>query len=404
MSYRAAASSPGWFVAPDVDDLPLPPQPISETLVSNPRCPRIPFSDAEIKSFYLPWSKALVVKVLEKSFSLIAMKRRLEFLWACTGLIQVSDLTNNFFLVRFTQEKDYSMAAFEGPWKIYDYYIAVAKWSPSFNEEEPFQSILTWVRLPRLPIHYFNTTTVKRIGDHIGRTVRMDLATTESARGRFARVCVEIDITKPLLGKYMIEDKILKIEYESLENLCYDCGMYGHKKEACPSKVSTQEVRVDDTRVSTAEDCTKDHEVGEWMTVQCRNRRKPTKVVLPTKKTEAPKQSFTVLQETVSEPEVAVQTKNNGVPEASSSQCKNFNDIAKSLRRVLEDATGNKAKADTSGKQVSIIAQRQVLKIITNSHPMPVADKEVLQDDPMIEVQQENDDLLADLVTVPIVY
>ncbi|CAN1294699.1 hypothetical protein LINPERPRIM_LOCUS22561 [Linum perenne] len=106
---------------------------------SNRKCPRIPFTDAEIKCFCKPWSKALVVKVLERSFSLVAMKHILEFLWARTGPIQVSDLANNFFLVRFTQEKDYSAAAFGGPWKIYDYYIAVNQWSPSFNEDDPIQ-------------------------------------------------------------------------------------------------------------------------------------------------------------------------------------------------------------------------------------------------------------------------
>ncbi|CAN1145368.1 hypothetical protein LINPERHAP2_LOCUS14644 [Linum perenne] len=75
----------------------------------------------------------------------------------------------------------------------------------------------------------------------------MDLATTQGARGRFARVCVEIDIMKLLLGNYMIEDKVLKIEYESLENLCFDCGTYGHKKEACPLKLVTQEFSVAET-------------------------------------------------------------------------------------------------------------------------------------------------------------
>ncbi|CAN1340410.1 hypothetical protein LINPERPRIM_LOCUS38830 [Linum perenne] len=123
--------------------------------ISNPICPRIPFSDDEVKAFYKPWSKALVVKVLEKSFSFLAVKRRLEFMWARAGSIQVSDMTNNFFLVRFSNEEDYASAAFRGPWRIYDYYIAVSQWSPSFNEEEPIRSILTWVRLPKLSIHYF---------------------------------------------------------------------------------------------------------------------------------------------------------------------------------------------------------------------------------------------------------
>ncbi|CAN1145344.1 hypothetical protein LINPERHAP2_LOCUS14625 [Linum perenne] len=56
---------------------------------------------------------------------------------------------------------------------------------------------------------------VSRIGNHIGKTVRIDMATTEGARGRFARVCVEVDISKPLVGNYMIEDRILNVEYES---------------------------------------------------------------------------------------------------------------------------------------------------------------------------------------------
>ncbi|CAN1188305.1 Putative ribonuclease H protein At1g65750 [Linum perenne] len=103
------------------------------------------------------------------------MKRRLEFLWARSGPIQVSNLDNRLFLVRFAQEKDYRVAAFGGPWKIYDFYIAVAQWSPSFNEEDPFKSILTWVRLPKLPIQYFNQVTVERIGNYIGKTVRLDL-------------------------------------------------------------------------------------------------------------------------------------------------------------------------------------------------------------------------------------
>ncbi|CAN1293269.1 hypothetical protein LINPERPRIM_LOCUS21962 [Linum perenne] len=45
-------------------------------------------------------------------------------------------MANNFFLVRFSDSTDYQRAAFEGSWKIYDYYISVSRWSPSFNEEE----------------------------------------------------------------------------------------------------------------------------------------------------------------------------------------------------------------------------------------------------------------------------
>ncbi|CAN1179462.1 hypothetical protein LINPERHAP2_LOCUS34205, partial [Linum perenne] len=114
-----------------------------------------------------------------------------------------------------------------------DYYISVSQWSPSFDEDAQIKSIRTWVRLPKLLIHYFNKVAVSRIGNSIGKIVRLDLATAEGSRGRYARVCVEVDVTKPLLGKYMIEDKVFKVEYESLENVCFDCGYYEHKRENC---------------------------------------------------------------------------------------------------------------------------------------------------------------------------
>ncbi|CAN1800855.1 hypothetical protein LINPERHAP1_LOCUS22716 [Linum perenne] len=104
---------------------------------------------------------------------------------------------------------------------MYDYYITVARWTPSFNEEDPIRTILTWVLLPKLPIHYFHHAAVNRIRNHICKTIRMDLPTAEGAKARYAPVCVEIDLSKPLLGKYMISDRVFYIEYESIENFCY---------------------------------------------------------------------------------------------------------------------------------------------------------------------------------------
>ncbi|CAN1163182.1 hypothetical protein LINPERHAP2_LOCUS24893 [Linum perenne] len=205
--------------------------------VNNPRCPRIPFSDEEVKAFYKPWSKALVVKVLEKSFSFLAMKRRLEFLWARAGSIQVADMSNNFFLVRFSNENDYNTTAFRGPCSV----------------------------------------AVSRIGNFIGKTVRLDLATEEGSRSRYARVCVELDLTKPLLGKYKIEDRVFKIEYESLENVFFDCGGYGHEKENCPELLTEHPSEKIETEPTVTVPEVEELDTGEWMTVQRRNRRKPTK-------------------------------------------------------------------------------------------------------------------------------
>ncbi|CAN1158503.1 hypothetical protein LINPERHAP2_LOCUS22176 [Linum perenne] len=201
-------------------------------------------------------------------------------------------MANSFFLVRFSEEDDYQRALFKGPWKIFDYYITVGRWSPEFNENAPIQRISTWVRLPNLPIQYFNHRAVERIGNHIGRTIRLDLATAEGARARYARVCIEVDLSKPLLGKYVIEDRVYLIEYESLDNICYSCGMYGHKVAGCskivipaPTPPPEKESGVEPPIIKDAEQCEAVGNCGSWMTVK-RRQRKPTKAPIPPPKSD----------------------------------------------------------------------------------------------------------------------
>ncbi|CAN1336485.1 hypothetical protein LINPERPRIM_LOCUS37163 [Linum perenne] len=269
---------------------------MQEDGAASPRCPRIAFSEEEILSFYKPWSKAIVVKVIERSFSFLTIKKRLEYLWAKAGRIQVSDMANSFFLVRFSENEDYQRATFGGPWKIYDYYISVSRWSPAFNENEPIKKILTWASLLKLPIHYFNHIAVNRIGNYIGRTVRIDLATEEGARGSYARVCLEVDLTKPLLGKYLIEDRQLLIEYESLGNICFSCELYGHKEDQC-SINATKLPESNQPEPMQVEDLVTSGDAGSWMTVCRRNKKQTPKKVAPFGKAEALRSCFGVLSD-----------------------------------------------------------------------------------------------------------
>ncbi|CAN1147609.1 hypothetical protein LINPERHAP2_LOCUS15968 [Linum perenne] len=308
---------------------------MQEDVEANPRCPRVVFSDDEIKSFYRPWSKALVVRVLEKTFSYGAVKRRLEALWANNGGIQVSDISNAFFLVRFADPEDYQRAAFGGPWKIFDYYISVARWTPEFNEEEPLKTILTWVRLPKLPVRFFNTVAVTRIGNYICKTVRLDLATAEGARARYARVCVEVDISKPLLGKYMIDNRTFLVEYESLEKICATCGFYGHKADGCPLNQPVASEKLTDVH---ANDPKITGDAGEWMVVQRKGRGKGRKVDHEAPKKSQSSSGFNVLQ--VEEVETRPQSSIETDIEAPRSEKvdKVTADLAAKLAEVLQQA------------------------------------------------------------------
>ncbi|CAN1127065.1 hypothetical protein LINPERHAP2_LOCUS3799 [Linum perenne] len=250
-------------------------------------------------------------------------------------------MANNFFLVRFSEEKDYQRALFEGPWKIFDYYITVARWTPEFNEEAPIQKIMTCVRLPKPPIQYFNRLAFERIGNHIGRTIRLDLATAEGARARYARVCVEVDLSQPLLGKYVIEDRVFLVEYESLDNICFSCGLYGHKEEGCRPAVSNEEVTPPTNKIVKEKLSSTDGNSGSWMTVK-RCHQKSTKSPEPSSKSNQNHGSrFKILgddvvQDEAIDPEAELRSNQTNGVNSDPSQ------MEKSLQAVLDKALNTK--------------------------------------------------------------
>ena len=68
-----------------------------------------------------------------------------------------------------------------------------------------------------------------RIGEKIGKLVKVD----QILRGKYARLCVEVDITKLLLPRFKLRRIIRCIEYEVIYLVCFQCGVFGHRKEGC---------------------------------------------------------------------------------------------------------------------------------------------------------------------------
>lgn len=66
--------------------------------------------------------------------------------------------------------------------------------------------------------------------------VKIDSLTAPQNCGKFARLCVELDLTKPLDAFVKINDNWYNIEYEGLSEICYLYERYGYKKERCEMK------------------------------------------------------------------------------------------------------------------------------------------------------------------------
>lgn len=99
----------------------------------------------------------------------------------------------------FSNKEDHSFALFEDPWMVADHYLIVQRWRPFFlMHAEITKKVVVWVKIQRLLIELYNEVFLQRIGMSLGKFLKVDRLTYIHSRGKFARICVELDLEKPL--------------------------------------------------------------------------------------------------------------------------------------------------------------------------------------------------------------
>ncbi|KAI9107679.1 hypothetical protein K1719_021342 [Acacia pycnantha] len=80
-------------------------------------------------------------------------------------------------------------------WMIYDHYLTVQPWEANFRPDNALiEKAAMWVRLPKLPLEYYDDEALTIIGNMIGKTIRVDLNTSCQLQGHFARICVLVEL------------------------------------------------------------------------------------------------------------------------------------------------------------------------------------------------------------------
>lgn len=184
------------------------------------------------------WKQCMIVKVLGRTVPISILSRRLREMWKPRGAMYVMDLPRQFFMVRFEDEEEYLAALTGGPWKAFGSYLMVRGWSPEFNPMmDDIVTTPVWIRLSNILVTFYHKAILMGIARGLGKPIKVDLTTLNFERARFARVCVEVNLTKPLKGSVKINGERYFISYEGLSNICSGCGMYGHMIHSCPKNI-----------------------------------------------------------------------------------------------------------------------------------------------------------------------
>lgn len=153
--------------------------------------------------------------------------------------------SKGFFIVKFQTPEERDIIIREGPWFWGSTGLFITPWFPDFDPNTMTVSRLpVWARLHNLPLHFWNEQVLESIGNSLGRYIKTDMERLENRIFTFARICVEVDLSKGLPENIMLiykqQNWLQSLDYENTAFRCRKCRMTGHLQNTCPEVKKTK--------------------------------------------------------------------------------------------------------------------------------------------------------------------
>ncbi|XP_028077798.1 mucin-2-like [Camellia sinensis] len=192
---------------------------------------------------------------------------KLKSIWKPTSTFHGIDLGNHFDLINFNEALDLNKVLSDGPWFLGSNFLSVRRWEPDFQPTKAsLSTTIVWARHHSLPIEYYDHFILRKIGNTLGKLHKMDIHTVNGDRGRFARLCIQIDLAKPLIAKITVRSSLVKVAYEGLSSVCFHCGLIGHRVGECQNTANKNTTVENQANTPPADG----EPFGPWMLVQKR--------------------------------------------------------------------------------------------------------------------------------------
>ncbi|KAJ4837028.1 hypothetical protein Tsubulata_027740 [Turnera subulata] len=152
-------------------------------------------------------------------------------------------------------------------------------WQPGFDVSKEPSKTVVWVQIAELPVEWYRQDILSALAQQMDKPIRIDINTLEAERAKFARLAIEVEFTKALLGWVEIEGRWFKVCYEDIPDFCFHCGLVGHvvsqyptaREQSPPSEHQPRQGTDGDSAAGSGSDRCSGNEVsarfGTWMRI-----------------------------------------------------------------------------------------------------------------------------------------